>query len=54
MFSQTDMGVTSNINPVSRQYLSSDEVKKEQRHATNEKPNIYINIFNKKTNISIR
>ena len=25
-----------------------NKVKKEQRHTTNEKPNIYINIFNKK------
>ena len=28
-------------------------MKKKQHQATNEKPNMYINIFNKKTNISI-
>ena len=30
------------------------EVKKVQRHATNKKPNMYLNIFNKKSKSSIR
>ena len=31
-----------------------NKAKKKQRHTTNEKPNMYLDIFNKNTNILIR